>query len=149
MTSRQFIGDRLVVEPPGVEFSILRPFIREYGFLRWKHFDSHPAHLAEGCALLLDVSIWPSEHLNDRALLSALVHPPLRDTGGLPHEVQWLKVDLPGLALVVSALDLHGEGRLEGRVHGLGGRVLETLLVEVVLHFGDAGVQAATDFHGG
>jgi len=149
MTSRQFIGDRLVVEPPRVKLSILRPFIREYGFLRREDFDSHPAHFAKRRALLLDVSVWPSEHLNDRALLSALVHAPLRDTGGLPDEVQWLKVDLPGLALVVSALDLHGEGRLEGRVHGLGGRVLETLFVEVVLHFGDAGVQPATDFHGG
>ena len=42
----QSVADRLVVEPPGVKFTILRPFIREDTFLRREDLDTHPSHLA-------------------------------------------------------------------------------------------------------
>ena len=42
----QSVADWLIVEPPGVKLSILRPFIREDTFLGWEHLDTHPSHFA-------------------------------------------------------------------------------------------------------
>lgn len=81
--------------------------------MRREHFDTHPPHFAERRALLLDVGVWPAEHLDDGALLALVVRGTLRHVGRLPHEVQRLKVDLPSLTLVVRALDGHRKGRRE------------------------------------
>jgi hypothetical protein len=91
----QSIADWLVVEPPGVKFTILRPFIREDTFLRWEHLDTHPSHLAKCSALSLDVGIWPAKHFDDSSLLSIFVLRTLGDIGGLPDEIEGLKSDVP------------------------------------------------------
>ena len=91
----QSVADWLVVEPPGVKFTILRPFIREDTFLRRENFDTHPSHLAKCSALSLDVGIWPAEHFDDSSLLSIFVLRTLGDIGGLPDEIEGLKSDVP------------------------------------------------------
>lgn len=91
----QSVADRLVVEPPGIKFTILRPFIREDTFLRREHLYTHPSHFAKCSALSLDVGIWPAEHFDDSSLLSIFVLRPLGDIGGLPDEIEGLKSDVP------------------------------------------------------
>jgi hypothetical protein len=66
----QLIADWLIVEPPRVKLTILRPLIREDTLLRWEHFDSHPAHLTKRGAFSLDICIRPAEHLKDSSLLT-------------------------------------------------------------------------------
>ena len=147
MTSWQFVRDRLVVEPPRVELTILRPFIWEDGFLRREDLYTHPSHFTKRGTFLLDVSIGPAEHFNDSTLLTFVVHATLRNISSLPDKIQWLKIDFPSFTLVVSSLDLNRKGRLERCIHSLGSGILETFFVEVVLHLGDARMKAATNFN--
>lgn len=109
----QFVADRLVVEPPGVKFTILRPFIREDTFLRWEHLDTHPSHLAKCSALSLDVGIWPAEHFDDGSLLPIFVLRTLGDIGGLPDEIEGLKSYVPSKTVNVVTSDSNREGARE------------------------------------
>jgi hypothetical protein len=109
----QFVADRLVVEPPGVKFTILRPFIREDTFLRWEHLDTHPTHLAKCSALSLDVGIRPAEHFDDSSLLSIFVLRTLGDIGGLPDEIEGLKSYVPSKTVNVVTSDSNRKGARE------------------------------------
>lgn len=99
----------LIVEPPGVKLSVLGPFHREDTLLRREYLNSHPAHLAERRAFSLDVSIGPSEHLNDGTLLPLVVLRTLRDVGTLPHKVKRLESNVPILSGIVRASHLDGK----------------------------------------
>jgi hypothetical protein len=103
------IGDWLVVEPPGVQLSVLRPCIREYRLLRREHLDSHPTHFAKSSALVLNVSPRPSEHFDDSTLLALLIGISLRDVFSLPDEVEGLHGVLPFLSITIDTLDKDGE----------------------------------------
>jgi hypothetical protein len=106
--------------------------------LRREDLYTHPSHFTKRGAFLLDVSIGPAKHFNDSALLTFVVHAPLRNISSLPNKVQWLKIDFPSFALVVCSLYLNRKGRLERCIYSLGSGILETFFVEVVLHLSDA-----------
>jgi hypothetical protein len=74
VTAIKLVAHWLVVEPPGVELSILCPFIREDALLRRENFDSHPAHLGKVWALLFNILIGPSEQLDNGSLLALVIH---------------------------------------------------------------------------
>ena len=87
----EFVRDRLVIEPPWVELTILRPFVREYGLHGRENFHTHPSLLRQVGALLLDISMGPSKQLYNTALLSILVNGILIDELILPREVHWFE----------------------------------------------------------
>lgn len=113
MATIQSVADGLVVEPPGVKFTILRPFIREDTFLRREDLDTHPSHLAKCSALSLYVGIWPAEHFDDGSLLTIFVFRALGDIGGLPDEIEGLKSDVPSKPMNVVTSDSNREGARE------------------------------------
>lgn len=87
VTSVQFVGDWLIVEPPGVKLTILRPLVAEDRLRNWENFYAHPAHLGQVRALLFDVLMRPSEHLDNASLLAVLINRRLIDGCSLPDEV--------------------------------------------------------------
>ena len=89
----EFVRDRLVIEPPWVELTVLRPLVGEHGLHGGEDLDTHPALFGQIGALLLDVSMRPSKHLDDTALLSVLVNGILIDEFVLPGEVHWFERD--------------------------------------------------------
>jgi len=148
-TALKLVGSGLVVEVPRVEFTLLRPLVREDRFADWEDFDAHPALLGKVLALLLNVSVRPAEHLDDGALLAILVNIRLVDLGTLPNEVHCLGGDREGVASIVNR-NLKGERGVAKRSIGLVGvAVLHTLAVPVELNGLDAGVLAATGRDGG
>lgn len=149
MTTRQLVADGLIVEPPRVQLSILRPLIREDTFLRWENFDSHPTHLSKRSALFLDVSIWPSKHFKNSSLLALLILVADRNMCSLPNKIERLKVDFPCLTIVVGSANSHWKGTRERGINGEGHRILETFTSEVIFNFGDACVLTASDLDGG
>ena len=89
----ELVGDRLVIEPPRVELTVLRPFVREYRLHSGEDFNSHPTLLSQKGALFFNISMRPSEHLDNTALLSVLVNGILIDLLVLPREVKWFHSD--------------------------------------------------------
>ena len=108
-TTLKLVRDGLIVEVPGVEFSILRPLVGEDGLRDRENLDTHPALLGQVSALFLDVSVGPAEHLHDATLLAVFVDSRLVDLSSLPHEVHWFEGDGVVGGAVVS-LDREGEG---------------------------------------
>ena len=90
-TTLKLVRDGLVVEPPWVELTLLGPLVGEDGLRDGEQLDSHPAGLTEELALFLDISVRPSEKLNDSTLLTVLVNIRLVNLIGLEHEVHWFK----------------------------------------------------------
>lgn len=90
MAATELVRNWLIVEPPRVQFSILRPFIGKHALLGREDLNSHPSSLAKMCTFLLDISIRPSEELNDTALLTSLILGALIDFGTLPDEIERL-----------------------------------------------------------
>ena len=84
MSATQIIRNWLIVEPPGIEFSVLGPLVRKYGFLSRENFHAHPTHLSKRFALCLNVSMGPSEHLDDTSFLTVLIGGVLVDDSVLP-----------------------------------------------------------------
>jgi len=99
------VGDWLIHEPPWVELTILWPLIRLDSFLRWENFHSHIASFGKESALVFDISVWPSEKLNDGTLLSILVVVSLLDLWELPEKILLLHSDGILLAVRVNCLD--------------------------------------------
>mmetsp|Transcript_14716 Transcript_14716/g.18480 ORF Transcript_14716/g.18480 Transcript_14716/m.18480 type:complete len:490 (+) Transcript_14716:575-2044(+) len=147
-TAFELVRCRLIVEPPRVQFTVLRPFVREDRLTNWEDLDAHPALLSKVLALLLDIVVRPAEHFDDCALLAALVDVGLIDGGALPDQVHCLEVDGVGLA-AVTRLDRKGQGVGERAVGLVLVAVLEALAVPVVLHGSDARVLAASGGHRG
>ena len=105
----EFVGDGLVIEPPWVELTVLGPLVREHGLHGREDFDTHPALFGQVGALLLDISMRPSEHLDDAALLSVLVNVSLMDEFVLPREVHWFERDSVIVCAIVG-FDSESEG---------------------------------------
>jgi hypothetical protein len=74
MTTSKLVRDWLVVEPPRIKLTVLRPLVAEDRLHHWENSDSHPASLRQIRALLLNVSMRPSKHLNNTSLLSIFVN---------------------------------------------------------------------------
>jgi hypothetical protein len=113
MTTCQLIADRLIIEPPRIELSILRPFVGENAFLRRENFDSHPSHLSKGSAFCLDISIGPTEHLEDSTLLASLVLRALRYRSSLPNKVEGFKGLIPSLSRTIGTSNFNSKSILE------------------------------------
>ena len=74
VTTVQLVGSWLIVEPPRIKLTVLRPLVAEDRLHHWENSDSHPASLRQIRALLLNVSMRPSKHLNNTSLLSIFVN---------------------------------------------------------------------------
>jgi hypothetical protein len=74
MTSLQLVTHRLIVEPPRVKLTLLRPFKGKDTFLRREYLKAHPTHLSERFTLVFNVRIGPSEEFDDCTFLSSVVH---------------------------------------------------------------------------
>jgi hypothetical protein len=101
----QFVADRLVVEPPWVEFSILRPFHRDDSFLRWEDLNSHPAHFTKVWAFLFNILVGPSKKFDNTSLLAVVVLRTLVDRFSLPDEVNGFKSNGPSLSGIIGSLN--------------------------------------------
>lgn len=66
-----------------------------------ENFDAHPAHLAKGLALSLNVLVGPAEHLNDTTFLTIFVNFGLVDSGVLPNEVRGLRLNGKLVTIIV------------------------------------------------
>jgi hypothetical protein len=147
-TTLKLVRNRLIVKPPRVKLSILRPLVRKDGLGNWENFDAHPALLSEVGAFFLDVSVRPAKHLNNTTLLTVFVNSRLVDCSSLPDEVHWFEGDGIVLCAVVR-LDRKGESICKGTTDGVRVFGLEALAVPVVLKGGDTLVLTATCCHGG
>ena len=99
-SSLEFVGSGLVVEPPGVELSTLRPAVGEDGLADGEDLDAHPALLGKILALFLNVSMRPTEHLNNGTLLAFIIDVRLVNSSALPDEVDGLKLNLIAIATI-------------------------------------------------
>jgi hypothetical protein len=145
--SLKFVRDGLIHEPPRVQLAVLRPRVGEHGFLWRENSHSHVSCLANHLALLLNVSVRPSEHLNDGTFLAALVAwvvAALAERGSVPDEVNFLKSNLV-VAVCIRARHSDGLGILEGGVVLLRGGTDGSLRAELVLEVADARSSAAED----
>jgi len=143
VSSIEFVGSWLIHEVPWVKLTILWPLVGENRFLWWENFDSHVPSFAKELALLSDVSIWPSKHLNDGSLLSILIVISLVDLSTLPHKVLNLLSNGVFFAISIGCFDNKGKSIRETGVNSIGSIRLETFVVEVVFHLGDAVVLSA------
>ncbi len=87
MAAVEAVADRLVHEPPRVEFVVLGPRIRENALLRRKNFDGHVAHLTQRLALERNVLVRPAEELEYRAALPALELRAIGNFGAVPDKI--------------------------------------------------------------
>lgn len=108
-TTLEFIGSGLIVPPPGVELTVLRPFEGECRLGDWVNFDAHPALFAQVFALLSHISVRPSKHLDDATLLTILIDCILVDLVCLPDKVDRLEGDL---VIAVAVVGLHLKTKL-------------------------------------
>jgi hypothetical protein len=92
---------------------------------------------------LSDISIWPSKQLNNSSFLSILVVICLVDLSTLPNEVLGLLSDGVFFTVSVGGFDNKGKSIGEAVVNGICGVGLESFVVEVVFHFGNAVVLSA------
>lgn len=106
MSAIKFVRCWLVHEPPGVEFTILWPFISENRFLWWKNFDSHVTCLTKEFAFFSNISIWPSEELNNCSFLTILVVGSLIYWLSLPNKVTWLNSNSPCFSISICCFNL-------------------------------------------
>jgi len=93
MSTTQVVRYWLIVKPPGIQFTVLWPFVRENWFLCGEHFNAHPPHLSKCFALSLNVFVRPAEHFDDTSLLTVLVCCILVNSGILPDEVWSFRSD--------------------------------------------------------
>ena len=104
-TTLELIGSGLIVPPPGVEFTVLRPFEGECRLSDWVNFDAHPALFAQVFALLSYISVRPAKHFDDATFLTIFIDSVLVDLISLPDKVDRLEGDLV-IAVAVVGLDL-------------------------------------------
>lgn len=91
MTTVKFIRNGLIVEPPRIQLTILRPFEGEDRFLRREDLNSHPASFGDRGTLLFNISVRPAEEFDDSTLLTTFVLRSLVNMGTLPNKIKCLK----------------------------------------------------------
>jgi hypothetical protein len=128
----EVVSNGLIVEVPGVELTLLGPFIGHDWLHGGEDLDAHPAHLSESLTLGLDVLMRPAEHLDDTSLLTVLVGSILLNYRVLPNEVGGLKGNREFTTLWVSGLHGEGESLSKGRSCGVGAGGNISFIVPVV-----------------
>ena len=142
----QVVRNWLIVEIPWIQLSVLRPFIRNHGFLSGEDFNSHPAHFAKCFTLSFDISVWPAKHLDNSTLLTIVVCCILNNGWILPKEIRGFRLVSELCTRSISSLHDQGESICKRTVNWEDAAGSETFIVPVVLHFGDAAVLAASSF---
>lgn len=147
-TALELVGSGLIVEPPGVELTLLRPLIREGRLADREDLDAHPALFSQILALFFNVSVRPAEHLDDGTLLATLVGIRLVDGGTLPDEVNCFRIDGERLTSVIGT-DLKAERSIaKGTIDLVLVAVLDAFTIPVELQVLNAGVLTTSSGHG-
>jgi hypothetical protein len=105
----QVVRNWLIVEIPWIQLSVLRPFVRNHGFLSGEDFNSHPAHFAKCFTLSFDISVWPAKHLDNSTLLTIVVCCILNDGWILPNEIRGFRLVSELCTRSISSLHDQGE----------------------------------------
>lgn len=144
----QVVRDGLIVEPPGVKFSVLGPFVSHNRLHSGENLDTHPAHSSDSFAFLFNISVRPAEHLNNSTLLTILISSILNNLRVLPQEIESLKRNFKFFVVLINGFDSKTEGSItERRVSIKSAAQGKTRITPVVLDINNGVVLAATSLN--
>ena len=143
----KLIWNRLILEPPGVDFSVLRPFVCHDVLIWWKYLDSHVPRLLEEFAFLFNFFVRPSKQLNNGSSLTFVEGVFWRvNFRGIPVKVHILENDF---VLLIFGSDLYfqnsGVLAVMGNVFIIRGDSLAVVVAVFKVPRGDARVSSAFD----
>lgn len=123
-----------LIEPvPRVQLSIFGVLKIENRLLRREYFDAHVTCFPDHFALLSDIIIGPSEHLNDGSFLSPFVIIRLIDCRVVPHEVDLVQYQCSFDSISVKSFNLYLQQLACSLVHeeAAGGGLLSIVVIPV------------------
>ena len=123
-----------LIEPvPRVQLSIFGVLKIKNRLLRREYFDAHVTCFPDHFALLSDIIIGPSEHLNDGSFLSPFVIIRLIDCRVVPHEVDLVQYQCSFDSISVKSFNLYLQQLACSLVHeeAAGGGLLSIVVIPV------------------